>query len=195
MIWWLRVRRVHPVLTASVGAFLLLTCVLRDNAVVLPAISVSSGNSVALAFFTPLLVVGAVGQCLDARLLSAELTGLRPVRWMDTALVVAATSVVLAGAMAAATLLDATAAAQAGRNTAFLAGLLLLGRGFVGRAAIMTPLCWVFAVVFFGRESGTSYHGWAVTGQGASSVSAAVVAAVVFAAGLLVNHYLSRKAP
>lgn len=195
MIWWLRVRRVHPVLTASVGAFLLLTCVLRDNAVVLPAISVSSGNSVALAFFTPLLVVGAVGQCLDARLVSAELTGLRPVAWMDTALVTVAMGVVLTGAAAAATLLDATAAAQAGRNAAFLTGLLLSVRGFFGRAAIMLPLCWVFAVVFFGRESAASYHGWAVTGQGASSVYAAVLASVAFAAGLVVNHYLARKVP
>jgi hypothetical protein len=195
VIWWLRVRRVHSVLTASVGVFLLLTCVLGDDDILLPAFSVSVGNSVALASFTPLLVVGAVGQCLDARLASAELTGLRPIRWMDTALVAVATGIVLAGSAAAATLLDSTTAAQAGRNTAFLTGLLLLGRGSVGRAAIMTPLCWVFAVVFFGRESAAAYHGWAVTGQGASSASAAVAAAVVFAAGLVVNHYLSRKAP
>jgi hypothetical protein len=195
VIWWLRVRRAHSVLAPSAGAFLLLMCLVRDNDIALPAFSLGADNDVALAFFPPLIVVGAVGHCLDSRLASAEPAGLRPVRWMDTALVVAATGVVVGGAAAAGAFLDSAAAAQAGRNAAFLTGLLLLGRGFTGRSAVVLPVAWVFVVVFFGRASAHSYHGWAVTGQAASSGRAAAVTAAVFAAGVVVNHYLSRKAP
>lgn len=195
MIWWLRVRRAHTVLAGSVGVFLLLMCLVRDNDIVLPAFSLGADNDVALAAFPPLLVAGGLAHCLDSRLASAELSGLRPVRWMDSALVVAASGAVLGGAAGAGVLLDSGAAAQAGRNAAFLTGLLLLGRGFTGRSAVVLPVAWVFVVVFFGRASAHSYHGWAVTGQAASSGSAAAVTAAVFAAGAAVNHYLSRKAP
>lgn len=194
MIWWLKARRVHPVLTLAVGAFVLLTFVFRDNAVVLPSFSVSAGNNVVLSFFTPLIVVGAIGQCLDARLPSAELTGLRPVGWMDTGLALAAVSAVLVGSGAAWLSLDSGAALQAGRNTLFLTGLMLLGRGFVGRAAIVLPLVWVFAVVFFGRKTGAAYHAWAVTGLEASHQYAAALAAATFVVGVSVNQYTSRTA-
>ncbi|WP_230396358.1 hypothetical protein [Streptomyces blattellae] len=194
MIWWLKVRRVHPVLTAAVGTFTLLTFAFRDNAVVLPSFSVNAGNSVVLSFFTPLIVVGAIGQCLDSRLPSAERTGLRPVGWMDTGLVLAAVGVVLAGSGAAGWALDSGAAVQAGRNTVLLTGMILLGRGFFGRASVVLPLAWVFAVVFFGRSSGTAYHSWALTGQEASDPYAAALAAATFVIGLSVNQYTSRTA-
>lgn len=194
MIWWLKVRRAHPVLSAAVGTFTLLTFVFRDNAVVLPSFSVNAGNSVVLSFFTPLIVVGAVGLSLDARLPSAELTGLRPIGWLDTALVLAVAATVLVGCGAARLLLDSGTAVQAGRNAVFLTGLLLLGRGFFGRAAIVLPLTWVFTVVFFGRSSGTAYHAWALTGREASDPYALALAAAAFGTGLLVNHHTSRKA-
>jgi hypothetical protein len=191
--WWIKARLVHTVLAGGLVAFMALTLALQDASVVLPSFTVTAGNSVVLAFFTPLLVVGTLAQCLDSRLASAELTGTRPVPWMDTALIAAAMATVLAFTSVAGAALGSGAVLQAGRNTVFLTGLLLIARAFAGRAGIMLPLVWIFAVVFFGRLTGTHYRSWAVTALPAHTVHAAVAAVLGIVIGTGLNQLASRK--
>jgi hypothetical protein len=178
-----------------VVAFIVLTLAVQDRSMILPSFTISGGNNVFLAFFTPLLVVGTLAQCLDSRLASAELTGIRPVPWMDTALITAAMTAVLILTGTGGALLDAGAVYQAGRSTLFLTGLMLIARVFVGRAGIMLPLAWLFAVICLGRVTGVQYHSWAVTAQPASSVPAAVAAVLALVVGTGLTQIVSRKAP
>lgn len=195
MIWWLKARLAHTVLVAGIASFTVLTLAVQDRSTILPSFTISGGNNVLLAFFTPLLVVGTLAHCLDSRLPSAELTGVRPVPWMDTALIAAAMTAVLALSATGGALLDSGAVHQAGRSTLFLTGLMLIARVFVGRAGIMLPLAWLLAVVFFGRVTGRQYHSWAVTAQSAHSVPAAVAAVLALAVGTGLTQIVPRKAP
>lgn len=191
--WWLKTRLVHTVLTGGLLAFTALTLTFQDTAVLLPSLSINAGNTVVLASFTPLLIAGALAQCLDSRLVAAELTGTRPVYWMDTGLVTATMAVVTAVTWTGGTLLDSPAIHQTGRNTLFLTGLMLAARAFAGRAGIMAPLAWIFAVIFLGRRTATDFHPWAVTGLPIDTRHAAAAAALALVLGTVLNQLLHQR--
>ncbi|MEU6344102.1 hypothetical protein ABZ883_24520 [Streptomyces sp. NPDC046977] len=193
MTWWLKARLAHSVLAPAVAAFVLLTLLFRDGTVVLPAISVTAGNTVLLAGFTPLLVVGALVQCLDSRLEAAEATSVRRVARLDTGLVAATLAAVAAFTVAGGLLLDSPAVVAAGRNTFFLAGMALCGRPWLGRASIALPTAWIFLVVLVGHRTADDFFPWAVTGHalGSSAAAVAAVAALILGAGL--DHHTTTR--
>jgi hypothetical protein len=193
VIWWLKARLTHTVLAGGLAGFMVLTCCAQGRYMVLPGLAQVGQNNVMLVFFTPLFVVGTLAHCLDSRLASAETSGVRRVPWLDTALVVATIAIVLAFTGAGDRMLHSWAVFQTGRDVVFLMGLMLAARPFSGRAGIMVPLAWVFAVVYFGRIDGLHYHAWAVTAQPSHSVSAAVATGIAFIVGILLNQFVPRK--
>jgi hypothetical protein len=193
VIWWLKARLTHTVLTGGVAAFMALTCCVQGRTMVLPAFAQVGHNNVLLAFFTPLLLVGTLAHCLDSRLASAEVSGVRRVPWLDSTLILATMAAVLAFTGVGGSVLGSWAVFEAGRGVVFLTGLMLISRTFAGRAGIMVPLAWVFAVAFFGRVDGLHFHAWAVTAQPTHSVSAAVVTGIALVAGILLNQFVPRK--
>ncbi|WP_051741879.1 hypothetical protein [Streptomyces xylophagus] len=193
MIWWLKTRLVHTVLACGVAAFGLLTFLFQDGTVVLPAISVTAGNTVLLAGFTPLLVVGALVQSLDSRLTTAEVTGTRPVAWLDTGLVVVTMITVAALTAVGGFLLDSPAVVAAGRNSLFLTGLALCARGWTGRSSIVFPTAWIFLVVLVGHRTADDFFPWAVTGLALGSSTAAVAAGASLLLGISLNHHMTTR--
>nr|WTB34532.1 hypothetical protein OG781_38045 [Streptomyces sp. NBC_00830] len=193
MTWWLKTRLAHTVLTSGLAAFVLLTFLFQDGTVVLPAISVTAGNTVLLAGFTPLLVVGALVQCLDSRLAAAEATGTRPVAWLDTGFVAATIAAVVALTAAGGLLLDSPAIVTAGRNSLFLTGLALCGRGWMGRSSIVLPTAWIFLVVLVGHRTADDFFPWAVTGLALGSSTAAVAAGAALLLGVALNHRMTTR--
>lgn len=189
MIWWLKARRVHPFLTLGMGSFVAAILVVQDSTVLLPALTLSVGNLTQVAFFTPVIVVGALAQTLDNRLLSAEVSGIRRVRLMDTALITVTMAVALTATGIGGWVSGSEGVLTSGRNTCFLAGLMLCARAFVRRSGVVLPLAWIFAVIFFGRKTGTSYYEWAVTALPSGSVLAAVCAATALALGLVLTYH------
>lgn len=189
MIWWIKTRRIHPILTCGILVFAVTTMLLQDSAVMLPAISISIGAPTALAFFTPVVIVGTLAQTLDNRFTSAEDSGIRPTRWMDTLLIVATVATVVVIALVGGWITGSSAVLQAGRNTCFLVGLMLGARAFIQRSGIILPLAWIFIVVFAGRRTGSDYHGWAITALPASAPHAVATAAVVLGFGIFLNHH------
>ncbi|MGP3951371.1 hypothetical protein [Streptomyces sp. 7N604] len=179
----------HPYLTCGMLAFAAITLLVQDSTVLLPAITLSVGNPTVLAFFTPVIVVGTLAEVLDNRLISAEESGTRPVRWMDTALIAAAMGAATAVSVMGGWATGSEAVLAAGRNTCFLVGMMLCARFFVRRSGIILPLAWIFAVVFFGRRTGTTYYEWALTAQPHGSVLAAASAAAALALGLLLTYH------
>lgn len=187
MIWWLKTRRVHPYLTFGILAFAAITLLMQDTTIVLPALSLSTGNNVVLAFFSPVIVVGTLAQVLENRLTSAEESGTRPVRWMDTALIASATGTALAVTTVGGWITHSDNVVAAGRNVCFLAGMMLCARFFVRRSGVVLPLAWIFVVILLGRKTGVVYHEWALTAQPPGHGPAAAAAAGILALGLLLT--------
>ncbi|MGW3724616.1 hypothetical protein [Streptomyces sp. F001] len=195
MIWWLRVRLVPTVLTTALVVYALLLLTVRDGAVILPAITVNAGNTVPLAFFLPLLVAGPLAHCLDSRQPHAELTGIRRTAWMDTVLAAASMGAALAATALVFVVTAADVTVQAGRNTLFLTGLMLTARAVLGRAGIVVPLGWVFAVILLGRRTSSTFHSWAVTALPPDTWHATAVAALSISAGVAATFITARKLP
>ncbi|MFE4215322.1 hypothetical protein [Streptomyces sp. NPDC056844] len=193
MIWWLKARLAHTVLAPCLAAFTLLTFLFQDGTVVLPAISVTAGNTVLLAGFTPLLVVGALVQCLDSRLEAAEATGTRRVAHLDTALAAGTVAAVMALTAAGGLLLDSPAVVTAGRNTLFLTGLALCARGWMGRSSVVLPTAWIFLVVLVGHRTADDFFPWAVTGHALHSPVAAVAAVTCALLGIALDHVMTTR--
>lgn len=193
MIWWLKVRRVHPLLTLGMVAFAVATFAVQDTAIVLPALSLSIGNVTQLAFFTPVIVVAVLAQVLDNRLLSAEASGIRKVRWLDASLIAVTVCFSLALAAVGGWVTGSEAVVSSGRNVCVLTGLMLCARAFVRRSGIVIPLAWIFVVIFFGRKTGTSYYEWAVTAQPADDLLSAACAAAAIAIGLVLTHHFGNR--
>jgi hypothetical protein len=114
---------------------------------------------------------------------------------MDTGLILATVATILVASDAGSRLLGTDVVLETGRDVAFLTGLMLAARAFSGRAGIIVPLAWVFAVIFFGHRIGTGlrFHAWAVTAQPSHSVSAAVATGIAFVVGILLNQFVPRK--
>ncbi|MER6441922.1 hypothetical protein ABT275_37135 [Streptomyces sp. NPDC001185] len=191
MIFWLKTRRAFTVLPVSLGVYAVLLAFVGDVAVFLP--SLVGSHQVALSLFVPISIVAGLTYSLESRIAAAEVAGTRSVVRMDISFILA---VVAVSGMVAFVIGQATTDPQTdatGRNVAFLTGLMLCGRVFVGDRAVLIPVAWTLSVVLTGfRPTGDPYP-WTIIPEIASSPFAAAVAAVTLAIGLTAQPYKSRR--
>jgi hypothetical protein len=187
MLWWLKARRTFTVLPASLAVFALTTAAFQDAVVDLPAFLSGAGGPVLLMLMVPVPLCAAMVMSLDARLPDAEDTGTRFIGLYDAGLVVlvVGSAVLLGWAMGET--LDSPAALSAGRNSAFLTGLTLSVRPFVGPPAVMAPIVWIFAVIFFGFDQARQPHFWTVLPEESDHPIAMAAAIWVLAVGLILH--------
>ncbi|MGC4986607.1 hypothetical protein ACLQ18_39450 [Streptomyces sp. DT193] len=181
-------------MTLPVGmlVFLLLLAVIQEGSAVLPSFTAGL-DPVPLMLFVPLPLVVSLILSLESRLAAPETSGVRPIALLDAALSLA----VVAAALAISGLADAAFtsphAAAAGRNTAFLIGLMLIARSAVGQPAVMVPVAWLVVVLLFGFETGHRAHAWTIVPEPIGSLRAAIAAAATCGIGLAAQIYTSRK--
>ncbi|MFF8512363.1 hypothetical protein ACF064_30235 [Streptomyces sp. NPDC015492] len=142
-----------------------------------------------VAYFTPLLVVGAVMYCLDRRAREPERTAVVPIRRYDAGAVVL--TVVLAHAAGLLVGMDVA------RNVTLLLALALLVRRLANEAtAVASGLLFLLLNLILGRtlqpEGHASHTWWAVALHPAGSVTAWLGTAVLFALALRLSE--SRRA-
>ncbi|MEU5839914.1 hypothetical protein ABZ820_40565 [Streptomyces diacarni] len=191
MRWWITARQAHSLLPAALATYTLLLLLFQGHTVVLPSPVTSSGSPVLLLLTAPIPVCAAVLACLESRLPSAEATGVRPVRFLDTSLVLTTTLAALALAAAAHTLLGIASALSAGRNTAFLLGLMLCALPLIGRRAALLPPVWVITVAMAGFEQGRA-QAWTVIARETDDPWAASASALSLAIGLILYFFAPR---
>lgn len=187
MMLWARCRRVTTTLPAGCVAAFALAVLVGGSAVQLPAISAGGSVAVKLSLFIPALVAAVLALSLDSRVPAAEISGIRKVRHMDVGLVLAViVGLGLVGILTA-HLLGAPpdhALWTLGRNTACTAGLLLLARPWLRRAAVMVPIAMVFGVILFGFRRPTDPYPWGFVLERPTSPFAAFACAVIAVAGM-----------
>ncbi|MDT0308607.1 hypothetical protein RM780_16810 [Streptomyces sp. DSM 44917] len=193
MIWWLKARRVRSVVLGGLGLFLVALAVLQDAVVDLPSFVTSSANPVLFVLMAPVPVCAALMTALESRLAEAEETGTRNVPLLDAALILAtvASAVAVGGVLGLA--VDSGAAQAAGRNVAFLTGLMLCVRTVAGSTAVMAPVGWIFAVIFLALPGQGRADLWAVLPEPAGHAPAAVASATALAAGLALHLTLGSR--
>lgn len=191
MMWWIKVRRCHVVLPASLLSFLALAAIVQDTSVILP--SIIGNTQVALSLFVPVPLLSGLMLCLESRLPAPESSSTRAVQLMDAALVVACLGSTLILSVAEGLLLDMPLALATARNACFLAGLMLLGRVVMGQSAVMLPVAWIVLVTFVGFRGQGDPYPWALVPEPSNAVLAAVGAAFVLFIGILANLRSSRK--
>ncbi|MDT0306063.1 hypothetical protein RM780_03680 [Streptomyces sp. DSM 44917] len=187
MIWWLKARRALVALPLGLTVLALLALVIQDGSAALPSLTISGSGSTGqtrVMLFAPIPLVASVALCLDARLPPAEASGVRPVRAMDALLVASVTLAAVALCLGLGAALDSAAVAAAGRNSAFLTGLLLCVRPFAGQPAVMVPVAWVLAVVLIGFRSAGDPYAWAILPEPPGAPHAALGTALVLITGL-----------
>ncbi|TJZ49472.1 hypothetical protein FCH28_24500 [Streptomyces piniterrae] len=191
MIWWIKTRRAHSVLPAALAGYLLYVLVSRNTFVPLP--SIVGASNVVLSSFAPIPVVVGLAMSLSSRLPAAEASGTRQIPRMDAVLATTVVAAAVAIGLLLMNVTDATQAAAAGRNTAFLVGLFLCAKAVVGQRAVLIPVAWLMAVVLLGfRASGDPYP-WTIVPEPAGAPHAAIGAAVLFLAGIMTLLRTSRK--
>ncbi|MGW5234644.1 hypothetical protein ACWEQU_20695 [Streptomyces nodosus] len=182
MRMWLRTRRL-PVLATALAAFASLTAAAGDTLVNLPSLGSDAARPVVL--FAPLFACIGLVVCLSSRLPAAEASGSRPVSRFDQALILATVLTTVAVAYAVTVLLDAQTANIAGRNTAFLVGLMLCARRIAGhQVAAIAPVAWVITMMLIGNSGGNGQaHPWTVILMPPGHIPAAITAAAILALG------------
>jgi len=183
MWWWLKARRAHTVLPATLSVFVVLLAVMRDSSADLPALIPAFSGPVVTVLLVPVPVCAGMMMCLDSRLDAAEDSGIRPVALLDGALVLVLLFTAAALAAGVGDLAHSWAAQEAGRNTAFLCGLTLCLRPLMGMRAVLIPVVWIMAVAETGYRYGHPLA-WTVIARPLSDPYAATATAAVAAAGL-----------
>ncbi|MFJ4922011.1 hypothetical protein [Streptomyces sp. NPDC088725] len=179
---WLKTRRIS-VLAATLVAYAALTATAGDTLVDLP--SLGSDSARPLVLFAPLLACAGLALTLDSRLPAAESSGSRPVARLDQALVLTTVLTTVAVAYAVTVLLDTQSANIAGRNTAFLVGLMLCARRIAGhQVAAVVPVAWVITMMLIGNTGGNGQaHPWTVILMPPDHTLAALAATAMLALG------------
>ncbi|UED86293.1 hypothetical protein [Streptomyces profundus] len=175
------------VLLVALGVFTAAVMVLGDATVELPSILSGSTNPVLFVLMAPIPVVAALELSLGSRLVEAEETATRRVRALDAGLVIGVCATALAVGGAVHLLAGNDHAVASGRNVAFLTGLLLCVRVFVGQPAIAAPVLWVFAVIFVGYSGGGHWAFWTVLPKPGGDAPAALAAMLALTIGLLLH--------
>ncbi|MFE7133743.1 hypothetical protein ACFVIM_23095 [Streptomyces sp. NPDC057638] len=192
MLWWLRVRRGPVLLPPALAVFLGYVLLVRNETVALPSL-IGGGAEVVLLAFAPIPVTSALMAALDTRLDAAEESGIRPVAALDAALALAVTAAATLLGLLAAWLLDQPGALAAGRDTAFLAGLMLCLRPLAGAHAVLAPVGWLMLSVLAGTRAGGEPHPWTVVRQPPDSWTAALTSALVLIAGTTAVAALAQR--
>ncbi|MGZ2359162.1 hypothetical protein LRE75_21045 [Streptomyces sp. 372A] len=180
----MRTRQV-PLLALALLAYAVVTAAAGDTVVSLPSLGSEAARP--LVLFAPLVVCIGLAHALGSRLPSAEASGRRPVARFDQALVLATVLTAIAVAQAVATLLDASTASTAGRNTAFLVGLMLLARRVAGyQVAVIIPVAWVITMMLIGNTGGSgATQPWTIILMPPDHLPAVVAATVTLALGVV----------
>ncbi|MBV1940531.1 hypothetical protein KUF83_28755 [Streptomyces sp. BV286] len=187
MTLWFKVRRVQGLLVPAVVFFVVIVAVAHDQYVRLPGLLSAGGNRVFLMQLTPLIITSALAHSLAQGVPEIEATGQRKIRVMDAGLVTASVAIVALTSVVAGSLAGSQEATMAGRNTLFLAGLMLLARAVHEQAASALPVGWVFAVMFIGYRDFHRPWPWAVTLHPSSFLPTLGLCLLVFVAGLAVH--------
>ncbi|MFE2536299.1 hypothetical protein [Streptomyces sp. NPDC059371] len=172
--------------------FLLLITVIQEGSAVLPSLTAGL-DPVPLMLFVPLPLVISLILSLESRLAAPETSGVRPVALLDAALSLAVIACALTISWMADAAFTSPHAAAAGRNTAFLIGLMLIARSAVGQPSVMVPVVWLVVVLLFGFETGHRARPWTIVPEPVSSLHAAIAAAATCGLGLAAQIYTSRK--
>ncbi|SBT90415.1 hypothetical protein GA0115233_101870 [Streptomyces sp. DI166] len=191
MMWWVKARRAHTVLPATLGLFALLLVFLQGDSVALPSLT-SGATHVVLALFIPIPLVSGLALCLDTRLHADESTAIRPVRYLDCGLVITVAVVAAAMSTLAGGALGDPAIQAVGRNTLFLTGLMLIGRALFGLPGVLLPTAWILAVCLCGFRPGNDAYPWTVLPEPLGAPHAAAGAVLMFGAGLVVQIRYTR---
>ncbi|KUL53714.1 MULTISPECIES: hypothetical protein [unclassified Streptomyces] len=185
MIWWLKARRLLPVLLPGTAACVLIVALAHDRAIDLPGVLNAGANQIFLMQLIPLLVTSTLAHCLAQRLEEAEAVATRDPRRLDTLTVLTCVSVVAVAGLAIGAAAGSDEATTVGRNTAFLTGLMLLAEAVHPKAATVAPVGWVFAIMFLGHSDYHRPWPWAVTLHAPWDPPALVACAIVFLGGLI----------
>ncbi|MBU7596401.1 hypothetical protein JGS22_001780 [Streptomyces sp. P38-E01] len=191
MLWWSTARQLHTVLAGGVAAFLLLLLLFQESTAQLPSFFASSA-SVVLILAAPVPLCAALMLCLESRLPSAEDTGVRPIRLLDTGVVLAALASALFLSLTVGMLLDSSPVLEAGRNSVFLVGLMLCVRPLAGSRAVMVPVCWIVVVALMGYDRFGHAHPWTVLPRPLTDVYALAITTFTLVAGLALQTYAAR---
>lgn len=190
MRWWFKARKGHTLLPLALAVFLGALYAVQDTTVLLP--SIVGSPRVALSLFVPVPLLAFLMAALESRLPAAESSGVRSLARLDNSLITAVmAAAVLCGVLVAA--VQGTAAATTGgRNALFLTGLMLIGRAWVGQAAVMVPVGWLVTIAVVGFRGNLPYA-WTVIALPADHVFAAAASLIVFAIGLVSHTRSSRR--
>ncbi|MFB7421200.1 hypothetical protein ACFC18_26470 [Streptomyces sp. NPDC056121] len=187
MIWWCRARLLVPVLLPGLLTFALGLVVARDDAIALPSFFNAGGNRIAFVQVLPLMVSSTLAYAMTQRLTEAEALARRPIALLDTGLSAAAGFLALAASVTVWHFGGSQESLAAGRNTLFLIGLMLIAARINSQAATLTPVAWMFAMLFIGFKDHHRPWFWAVTLHRADFAPTFALCALVFIAGLATN--------
>ncbi|MFD5697406.1 hypothetical protein [Streptomyces lasiicapitis] len=193
MIWWVKARRLLPVLLPGIGALTLIVAVAHDRAIELPGMLTAGANRVFLMQLIPLVITSTLAHCLTQRLDEAEAVATRNLRRLDVLLVVACVLTVALVGLVIGAASGSDEAAMVGRNTAFLTGVMLLAEALHPKAAVVAPVGWVFIIMFLGHSDYHSPWPWAVTLHAPSNLPALAVCSLVFIGGLIAQARVRRS--
>ncbi|MFJ3615287.1 hypothetical protein [Streptomyces hydrogenans] len=191
-MWWLLTRRTHLFLALGTAVFVVLLLLFQDRSSALPSFGSSGSVTVRLSVFVPIPLVAALMMSLDSRLKAPEITGVRRIGLRDAALVLGVVTVAVVASYAAGVLTGSQVARAAGRNVAFLSGLMLLGRALFGQGGALLPTAWVMAVVLVGFRTTADPYPWTIVPEPLSAPHAAAGAALMLALGVLAQLRTSR---
>ncbi|WP_055702267.1 MULTISPECIES: hypothetical protein [Streptomyces] len=192
MIWWIKARRLLPVLLPGVTVCVLVVALAHDRSIELPGMLTAGANQVFLMQLTPLLITSTLAHCLTQRLDEAEAVATRNLRRLDMLAVLTCVCAVAAAGVAIGAAAGSDEATTVGRNTAFLTGLMLLAGAAHPKAATAAPVGWVFAIMFLGHSDYHRPWPWAVTLHAPSSLPALGVCLIVLLGGLIAQARIRR---
>jgi len=182
---WMFARRAHIYMPGSIALFGLLVWTLREEYADLPSFLMGGGGSVPLLFIAPIPICVALAATLDSRMESAESSGVRPIVIFDLGLIAITVALAVLIGIFFHSFDSSNTALAAGRNTAFLVGLMLVARVFTREAAAMVPAAWVLLVAVIGYGDGHRPRVWAVIARDGQDLPAFAISAIAFCIGIL----------
>ncbi|MFE5209853.1 hypothetical protein [Streptomyces sp. NPDC056600] len=145
-----------------------------------------------VALAAPIPVVATMLYCLTSPVCHLEEAGFRRYRVYDVIMLSVSVCVACLIGAVAGWAAPSQSAFAAGRNVAFLAGLALVTRVFIGVGSSVVPVAWLITVFMTGSLMPDQVRVWAIIPDPVTSVSALAASAVLFAVGCLM-HLMSRK--
>ncbi|MEU5612638.1 hypothetical protein ACI2L4_03265 [Streptomyces sparsogenes] len=183
----------HAVLPLALTAYVILMASVRNLVAFFPSFASGGSVQVRSSLFIPVCLLAGLMMCLESRLGPPEISATRRVALLDVGLTIAFTSAGIAVSFVVAVLANSPESVAVGRNTAFLAGLMLLARNWAGPPAVMIPFAWIMVVMFVGFRTPSDPRPWTIIPEPAGAIHAAVGAFLMFIIGIAAQLYTSRK--